>query len=105
MTQVVKNLTALQETRVQSLVGEDPLEEGMVFLPGKSHGQRNLVGHSPWGGSTHTQAESGTSSQPKDSVASQVCETAPLLGTLCKVSTLHITSMNRMFMTYFSKHF
>ena len=21
-----------------------------VFLPGKSHGQRNLVGHRPWGG-------------------------------------------------------
>ena len=20
-----------------------------VFLPGKSHGQRNLAGHSPWG--------------------------------------------------------
>ena len=21
-----------------------------VFLPGKSHGQRSLAGHSPWGG-------------------------------------------------------
>ena len=21
----------------------------LVFLPGKSHGQRSLVGHSPWG--------------------------------------------------------
>jgi len=31
---------------------EDPLEEGMathaVFLPGESHGQRSLVGYSPW---------------------------------------------------------
>ena len=31
---------------------EDPLEEEMattpVFLPGESHGQRNLVGYSPW---------------------------------------------------------
>ena len=30
---------------------EDPLEEGMqptpIFLPGKSHGQRSLVGYSP----------------------------------------------------------
>ena len=38
---------------VQSLDREDLLEEGMaptpVFLPGKSHGQRNLVGYSPWG--------------------------------------------------------
>ena len=34
---------------------EDPLEKGMatqsspVFLPRKSHGQRSLVGYSPWG--------------------------------------------------------
>ena len=32
---------------------EDPLEKEMaptpVFLPGESHGQRNLVGYSPWG--------------------------------------------------------
>ena len=32
---------------------EDPLEKEMaphfVFLPEKSHGQRSLVGYSPWG--------------------------------------------------------
>ena len=43
----------MQETRVQSLAQEDPLEEGMathsIFLPGESHGQRNLAGYSPWG--------------------------------------------------------
>ena len=42
-----------QETQVQSLGQEDPLEEGMqptpVLLPGESHGQRSLVGYSPWG--------------------------------------------------------
>ena len=36
----------------QSLGWKDPLEEGMqptpVFLPGESHGQRSLVGFSPW---------------------------------------------------------
>ena len=36
-----------------SLGWEDPLEKAMaptpVFLPGKSHGQRRLVGYSPWG--------------------------------------------------------
>ena len=49
---VVKNLLAMremQETPVRSLGGEDPLEESMathsVFLPGKSHGQRSLVGY------------------------------------------------------------
>ena len=45
---MVKNLPAMRETRVQSLGWEDPLEEGMVFLPGESHGQRSLKGYSPW---------------------------------------------------------
>ena len=30
MAQIVKNLPAMQETRVQSLDWEDPLEEGMA---------------------------------------------------------------------------
>ena len=41
----------VQETQVQSLGQEDPLEEEMathcIFLPGKSQGQRSLVGYSP----------------------------------------------------------
>ena len=38
VAQMVKNLSAMQETWVQSLGQEDPLEEGMdpVFLPGES---------------------------------------------------------------------
>ena len=47
-----ENLTAVQETWVQSLGWEDPLEEDMatppIFLPKKSHGQRSLAGYSPW---------------------------------------------------------
>ena len=55
------NLLSLQQTRVfpggsddnRFLGGEDPLEEGWqptpVFFPGESHGQRSLVGYSPWG--------------------------------------------------------
>ena len=50
---MVKNLPAMQETQVQSLSWEDPLEKGMattpVFLPGEFHGQRSLAGYSPWG--------------------------------------------------------
>ena len=50
---MVKNLPVMQETRVRSLGWEDPLEKGMathsIFLPGESHGQRFLVGYSPWG--------------------------------------------------------
>ena len=49
---MVKNLPALQETQVRSLGQEDPLEKEMaptpIFLPGKPHGQRSLLGYSPW---------------------------------------------------------
>ena len=44
----------MQETQVRSLSWEDPLEKEMAIqstprlLPGKSHGQRSLVGYSPW---------------------------------------------------------
>ena len=42
----------IQEMRVLSLDQEDPLEKEMqptpVFLPGKSHGQRRVVGYSGW---------------------------------------------------------
>ena len=41
------------ETWVRSLGWEDPPEKSMattpVFLPGESHGERNLAGYSPWG--------------------------------------------------------
>ena len=36
-----------QKAQVQSLGREEPLEEGI--LPGESHGERSLVGHSPKG--------------------------------------------------------
>ena len=40
----------MQETQVQTLGQEDPLEKEMaVFLPGKSRGRRSLAGYSPWG--------------------------------------------------------
>ena len=63
MAQTVKNVPAMQETEVQSLGQEDPLEKGMathssilfffffftpVFLSGEFYGQRNLAGYSPW---------------------------------------------------------
>ena len=53
VSQMVKCLPAMQETRVQSLGQEDPLEKEMAShsstLAGKFHGQRNLVGYKPWG--------------------------------------------------------
>ena len=53
VAQTVKNLSAVQETQVQSLGQEDPLEKEMAThsrilawrIPWT---ERNLVGYSPW---------------------------------------------------------
>ena len=56
VVETVKNPPAMQDTWVRSLGQENPLEEGMapipVFLPGKSHGQRRLLGYNLWGSKT-----------------------------------------------------
>ena len=53
MAQTVKRLSTMRETWVRAAGWEDPLEEEMAIhsstLPGKSHGQRSLVGYSLWG--------------------------------------------------------
>ena len=50
--QMVKNLPAMQEIRFDPLVGKIPWSRKwhptLVFLAGKSHGQRSLAGYSPW---------------------------------------------------------
>ena len=50
MAQLVKNLLAMQQTWVQTLGQEDPLEKEMatqssILMPGESHGQRSLAGY------------------------------------------------------------
>ena len=51
MAQTVKRLSTMQETWVRSLGREDLLEKEMAIhsstLPGKSHGQRSLIGYGP----------------------------------------------------------
>ena len=53
MAQTVQGLPTVWETQVQSLGWEDLLEKKWqptpVFLPGKSHGRRNLEGYNLWG--------------------------------------------------------
>ena len=50
---MVENLPAMHKTWVQSQGWEDPRRREWqptpVSLPGESHGQRSLVGYSPWG--------------------------------------------------------
>ena len=47
VAQMVKNVPEMQETWVQFLDQEEPLEKGMatVFLPGESHGHRSLAAY------------------------------------------------------------
>ena len=52
VAQTVKNLPVMQQTQVQSLGQEDPLEKEMAThssTPRESHEQRTLVGYSLWG--------------------------------------------------------
>ena len=89
----------MQEMQIQSLGWENPWSSKWqpipVFLPGKSHGQRSLVGYSPWshkdghveGLSTHAQCKhvSATlwthplSSSPSVCLFSYVCTSSPSL--------------------------
>ena len=53
MAQVVNRLSTMRETRIRSLGPEDPLEKEMAIhsstIAWEIHGQRSLVGYSPWG--------------------------------------------------------
>ena len=51
VAQMVKRLPTMREIRLQSLKisWRRQWQSTPVFLPGKSHGRRNLVGYNPWG--------------------------------------------------------
>jgi len=48
VVQTVKNLPAMWETWVGKIPWRRAWQPTPVFLPGESHGQRSLVGYSPW---------------------------------------------------------
>ena len=49
VAQTVKHLSAMQETWVVKIPWRRKWQPTPVFLPGKSHGRRSLVGYCPWG--------------------------------------------------------
>ena len=53
VAQMVKRLPTAQKTGFDPWVEKIPWRRKWqptpVFMPGKTHGQRNLVGYSPWG--------------------------------------------------------
>ena len=63
VTQIVKNTSAMRNTRVGSLVQKDPWKREWlstpIFVLGEFHGQRILAGYSPW-----AQKELDTTEQP-----------------------------------------
>ena len=64
MAQTVRCLPAVWETQVQSLGREDTLEREngnpLQYSPGKSHGQRSLVGYSTRGHKESDMTSMGT---------------------------------------------
>ena len=76
----------MQETQVGSLGCQDPLEKEMAthsrilaFLLGRSHGQRNLVGYSPWGSEELDSTERlNNSNLSKDSISGGAQESCDL---------------------------
>ena len=47
VAQMVKNLSAIQETQIGKIPWRTGQEPTPVFLPEESHGQRSVVGYSP----------------------------------------------------------
>jgi len=90
VAQIVKSPPSVQETQVQSLGQEDLLEKEMAtrssILAGKSHGQRSLVGYSPWGHKELDMTELLTLLSITDCFARSIvcmCLVAQLCLTLC----------------------
>ena len=67
----------MQETQVRSLGREDPWRRKWqptpAFLLGKSHGQRSLVGYSPWGHKVSDTTEWQTAQTRKKTPILKVC--------------------------------
>ena len=59
VTQTIKNLSAIQETRVQSLGREDPLEKGMAY-PLQYSCLENSIGRGLWWAIVHVVIKSQT---------------------------------------------
>ena len=78
VAQTVKNLSAMQETRVRALVRKILWRRGWqstsLFLPGKSHGQRSLAGyHNPQGRKKSRHLTKAAAAYPTPSKRKCIC--------------------------------
>ena len=80
--------------QVRSLGQEDPLEKEMathsIFLPGKSDGQRSLVGYSPWG---HKRVGHGLVAQQQQQTIPMAGRRRPVINREHLCDTLYMTRM------------
>ena len=88
MAQAVKNLSAMQETWVQSLGWEDPPEEGMAIH------SSILAWRIPWteasGPSSWGRKESGTTDELSLSLSCQPCRSAYVCSVMSNFSQPHV---------------
>ena len=83
---MIKNLPAnAEDIDASSIPGlEDPLEEGMAthssILPGESHGQKSLVGYSPWGLKESDMSEQPSTHTHARQVGQKGCEHLKMFG-------------------------
>ena len=89
----------MQETWVWSLIGKllyrREWQSAPVFLPGESHGQRSLVGYSPWG-----RTETDTTERPTHFDSNKIVYT--YLYSLLNVSFKSILLFSKyLFWTYY----
>ena len=103
-------LPAMRETWVQSLGWEDPWRRAWqptpIFWPGESHGQRSLVGYSPWG-CTESDTTEQLSTAQHSRIASKYTKCLLNLWDLLKVRELLIkmqNSVGRVFINHLTFH-
>ena len=109
VAQMVKHLSTMWETQVQSLVGKIPWrrkwQSTPVLLPGKPHGQRSLVGYSPRGCKESTEWLT-LSTRLKHKISQLTarlphCSTGPLETHIWNVSTF-VVMLEHIFLILFS---
>ena len=113
VAQLVKNPPAMLETWFDPWVGEIPWRRERlptpVFFPRESHGQRSLVGYSPWGHKeldatewltvSHFPDRDGHASLQEDGMSSRGCEgSSP-----CPVSCSCLVSGHFLSLSWFSR--
>ena len=72
----------------------------IVFLPGKSHGQRSLVGYNPWGPKESDMTEQLTHSHCSDGMGCVLCVFVCICMSWCFTNNLGNFSLHIFLLSY-----